>query len=33
MKYDHKYEATKGLQPEPFFYWFGARVHQAMKSL
>ena len=23
MKYDHKYEATKGLQPEPFFYWFG----------
>ncbi|MBQ1228332.1 MAG: M20/M25/M40 family metallo-hydrolase, partial [Firmicutes bacterium] len=23
MKYVHKYEATKGLQPEPFFYWFG----------
>lgn len=23
MKYNHKYEATKGLQPEPFFYWFG----------
>ena len=23
MKYDHKYEVTKGLQPEPFFYWFG----------
>lgn len=23
MKYVHKYEATKGLEPEPFFYWFG----------
>jgi len=23
MKYNHKYEVTKGLKPEPFFYWFG----------
>ena len=23
MGYNHKYEATKGHQPEPFFYWFG----------
>lgn len=23
MVYDYKYECLKGLQPEPFFYWFG----------
>ncbi len=23
MEYNHKYECLKGLQPEPFFYWFG----------
>ena len=23
MNYNYKYECLKGLQPEPFFYWFG----------